>query len=482
MSIIIRRKADTVRIATVTSVLSCSAQEKLSTVKTLSFETMLEGTMERINDADAYIAEFENDFYDVTKVKKALQGGLYKISLDCEHVSYRLSNSNNRITEVTATGTPREILTVLLAGTEFHVGDVESNEPATFSVTSETTRRAAILGYAASMGFDVVFADYFVHLYLHRGSTRTKELVDRNVVSVSKTVDKADGTRAYACTIRNPSGISLGDEVHFAFSKLGIDENVRVVGMTRQPFTSKDVALEVDNYAPTIESQFARIETSMVAKGKNYYGVKISAEDGLAISRADGTARIKMNADEFAMQAEDSEGNMQNRIFFDPISGDYKFIGNVNINGGEINIGNNFRVDQQGNAYLAGDATIYGGKYYAGSPEDMEGFSQMTADGFVVYNGQTDVKLRFGYTSNGEDFPYVQLGSGSGASTDYGLIKKFSDGLWIGNSDPADASGTFKAKVGYNGMFFKFEDNTAYIVHDAQMRNIYTGAAIAKFG
>ena len=28
----------------------------------------------------------------------------------------------------------------------------------------------------------------------------------------------------------------------------------------------------------------------MVAKGKNYYGVKISAEDGLAISRADGTA------------------------------------------------------------------------------------------------------------------------------------------------------------------------------------------------
>lgn len=44
-----------------------------------------------------------------------------------------------------------------------------------------------------------------------------------------------------------------------------------------------------------------------------------------------------------------------------------------------------------------------------------------------------------------------------------GLIKKFSDGLWIGNSDPADASGEFKAKAGYNGMFFKFADNTAYI-------------------
>ena len=76
----------------------------------------------------------------------------------------------------------------------------------------------------------------------------------------------------------------------------------------------------------------------------------------------------------------------------------------------------------------------------------------------------------------------MQLGSGSGAQTDYGLIKKFSDGLWIGNSDPADASGDFVARAGYNGMFFKFADNTAYIVHDANMRNIYTGAAIAKFG
>ena len=482
MSIVIRRKTDNSRIATVASVLSCSAQEKLSTVKTLNFETLLEGAMERVNDTDAYVAEFENDFYDVTKVKKALSGGLYKITIDCEHVSYRLSNANNVISEVTSTGTPREILTVLLAGTEFHVGDVESNEPSTFTVTSETTRRAAVLAFAAGMGFDVIFSDYFVHLLLHRGSTVVKDLVERNVVSLSKTVDKAGGSRSYACTVRKPSGIALGDEVHFAFSKLGIDENVRVIGMTRQPFTSDNVTLEVNNYAPSIESQFARIETSMVAKGKNYYGVKITADEGLAITRADGTARVRMNADEFAMQATDSQGNLQNRIYFDPVSGDYKFIGNVNINGGEINIGNNFRVDQYGNAYLAGDATIYGGKYYAGSPEDMEGFSQMTADGFVVYNGQTDVKLRFGYTSNGEDFPFVQLGSGSGVNTDYGLIKKFSDGLWIGNSDPADASGTFRAKAGYNGMFFKFEDNTAYIVHDANMRNIYTGAAIAKFG
>ena len=482
MGFVIRRRSDSFLIASIDSVLSCSVQEKLSTVKTLSFETVLEGPVERVNDTDAYVVEYGGDYYDVAKVKKALSGGMYRVSFDCEHVSYRLTNGADTLNDFTVTGTPRAVLTALLSGTEFHVGEVEPNEAVTYSITSETTRRAAILGFCSEMGYDADFSDFFVHIYLHRGSRTAKELVDRNVVSVSKTTAKSDNSRSYSCTLHDPSGFELGDEVHFYFPKLGIDENVRIVGMSRQPFTSKDVSLEVDDYTPTIESQFARIETNMVAKGKNYYGVKITAENGLNITRADGTANVKMNADEFAMQAVDGEGRMQNRIYFDPITGDYRFIGNVSINGGEINIGDNFRVDQQGNAYLAGDATIYGGKYYAGRPEDSEGFSQMTADGFVVYNGQTDVKLRFGYTSNGEDFPYVQLGSGSGANTDYGLIKKFSDGLWIGNSDAANASGNFSAKNGYNGLFFKFEDNTAYIVHDTQMRNIYTGAAIAKFG
>jgi len=482
MNITIRRRTDSFRIATLEQVISCKVQEKLSTVKTLSFESLLDGDIARINDTDAYVVEYDEDFYDVAKVKKALKRGLYQISIDCEHVSYRLTTEAETVNNFSYTGTPRQILTQLLIGTEFHVGNVEPIEVATFSITSEMTCRAAILSYAASMGYDVEFEDFYVHIYAHRGDTQPKELVERNVVSISKSVSKVDSSRSYTCTLHAPTDIGLGDEVHFRFEKLDINDTVRVVGISRQPFTSKDVEIEVDDYEPTIESQFARIETNMVAKGKNYYGVKITADHGLNIERADGTANVKMNADEFAMQAVDGEGRMQNRIYFDPITGDYKFIGNVSINGGDINIGDNFRVDQQGNAYLAGDATIYGGKYYAGRPEDAEGFSQMTADGFVVYNGEEEVKLRFGYTSQGEDFPFVQLGSGSGAQTDYGLIKKFSDGLWIGNSDPADASGNFQAKVGYNGMFFKFEDNTAYIVHDTQMRNIYTGAAIAKFG
>jgi len=106
----------------------------------------------------------------------------------------------------------------------------------------------------------------------------------------------------------------------------------------------------------------------------------------------------------------------------------------------------------------------------------------MTDTGFDVYNGDREVKLRLAYTTEDEDYPYLQLGSGSGASTDFGLVKKFSDGLWIGNAEPEDETGAFEAKTGYNGIFFRFSDNTAFVVRDRTMKNIYTGSSIARFG
>lgn len=478
MDIVIRRRNGTL-VATVNKVTACVFTEKLSTVKTLSFETVLNEALESIADDEQYVVTFQNDYYDVVKIKKSLSNGLYFISFECEHISYRLSEE--ALTDFTCTGTPRVILAELLRGTVFSIGVIQPTVETTFTVTSSTTKRAAILAFCNTIGCDADFVDYRLNVYNHRGSVLLKDLVERNMVSVSKTTDKTDSTNSYTCTVRSPAGLNLGDEVHFRFTKLGIDDNVRVIGMKTQPFTSEDAELEVDHYSPSIESQFAQIETDMVAKDKNYYGAKISADSGLTVTRSDGTAKVILNADEFRMQAENDQGHLEDRLYFDPVTGDYRFVGTVKIDGGEINIGNNFRVDQHGNAYLAGDATIYGGKYYAGNPDEGEGFSEMTARGFEVYNGQTDIKLRFGYTSQGEDFPFIQLGSGSGEYTDYGLVKKFTDGLWIGNSEPSDESGNFTAKTGYNGIFFKFSNNTAYIVQNTTMKNIYTGAAIAKF-
>ena len=124
---------------------------------------------------------------------------------------------------------------------------------------------------------------------------------------------------------------------------------------------------------------------------------------------------------------------------------------------------------------------IIGGKFCAGSVEDPDGYVVMTNTGLEVFNGEGLRKIRLGYTSAGHDFPFVELGSGTDETTK-GLIKKFTDGLWIGNSAAAEATGLFAPTADYNGMFFAFSTGKAYVVQGTDMQNIYTGESVAKFG
>ena len=119
MDLIVRRTDNTI-VATVSTVFSCTIKEKLTTEKTLSFQALLDGGLENINDTDGYIVQCGNDFYDVVKVKKELSGGLYKISADCEHVSYRLTSYIK--SAFSQTGTPREILNTLVRLTGLTAG------------------------------------------------------------------------------------------------------------------------------------------------------------------------------------------------------------------------------------------------------------------------------------------------------------------------------------------------------------------------
>lgn len=467
-------------VTSIARLLSCDTQETLKGVKTLTIETILTDELStKLNGTD-FVVDFNSDFYDVTSIQKSLSKGLYKVKISCEHVSYRLNDYSKDV--FAETGTPRQILSRILDDTGFQPGVVDVQETSTFSIDETATVRSMILKFADKMNLDVSFEYYTVSLYKHRGRSNPIELIDDNVVSISKTTRTTRNNPSYSITIRNDKEIVVGDELHLKFTRLGIDENVRLIGIKAKPYTSKNIELEIGAYEVTMEAELVKLEEQAINKGMSYYGVKISPSSGLTVERDDGASKVIMNADEFRMQGLDDDGNLEDKLYFDPQSGNYKFKGSVELDGGNININNHFVVDANGNAYMSGDATIYGGKYYAGQPGGAEGFSQMTTNGFDVYNGEGDLKLKLGYTTEDEDYPFLQLGSGSGSSKDFGLVKKFQDGLWIGNSLPANDQGLFEAKVGYNGIFFKFEDNTAYVVKDTNMKNIYTGAAIAKFG
>ena len=467
-------------LSDVDRVLSCDTQVTLEGVKTISFETILtDDLLNNVTSTDCYI-NYNEEIYDIASMARSLSKGIYKVKFSGEHASYRLNNYSKE--SFSCTGTPKEILTKLLEGTEFIIGTCDGTTISTFEVEEESTLRSMVLNLADSLDMDISFDYFTVSILNHKGTTTPIELIDSNVVSISKTIKSTKENPTYAITIFNNKNLTVGDELHLKFTKLGIDENVRLIGIKAKPYTSKQIELEVGESESTVESDLVKITTEAVNKDTSYYGVKITTKEGLTIERGDSNAKVVMNSNEFKMQAKNKLGKYVDKLYFDSETGEYKFRGSVQVDAGSININDNFVVDENGNVTMQGTSTIYGGKYYSGTPGSTDGFSKMTATGFDVYNTEGDLKLKLGYTTEDEDYPFLQLGSGQGTSKDFGLIKKFEDGLWIGNSIAADDQGTFTAKEGYNGIFFKFEDNTAYVVKDTNMKNIYTGQAIAKFG
>lgn len=219
-----------------------------------------------------------------------------------------------------------------------------------------------------------------------------------------------------------------------------------------------------------------------VKLGQDYYGTSIDRTNGLTVQRINAlggvNARAVFNSDELSFYNESGA----KVLYFDPATGKFKFVGDVDVQNGSININDKFVVDENGDVKMSGKSSIYGGKYYAGDPEDDKGYSEMTSSGFQVINALGQLKLLFGYTSSEYDYPFIELGSGDNSSGSKGLLKKFQDGLWIGNNAPKNASGVFSPRSDYIGLFFSFTDNAAYVVSGRDMSNIYTGDAIAKFG
>lgn len=82
---------------------------------------------------------------------------------------------------------------------------------------------------------------------------------------------------------------------------------------------------ELDHEYP-YASQTERTLRRKVSLAVPYYGVTISREHGIEIKRSDGASEAIFNSDVFAMRAR-IDGQMKDRIYFDPVKGDYVFDG-----------------------------------------------------------------------------------------------------------------------------------------------------------
>lgn len=123
--------------------------------------------------------------------------------------------------------------------------------------------------------------------------------------------------------------MELGDSMTAGLIGETVSGPVFTIDVTGSGIEQADIAApgdaEIDHEYP-YASYVDRSLNRKMGLNTAYYGVTISRQKGLEIKRTDGTSEALFNSDVFAMRAL-IDGVMKDRIYFDPIKGDYVFDG-----------------------------------------------------------------------------------------------------------------------------------------------------------
>lgn len=502
------------KLGEIPQIVKGALSEKINADKTLTFEAPLTlASTGLINVSNT--VKYGTDWYDIAAFSKGENGGRTPtVTVECEHVSYRLNEST--VEYFTEIGTPTEILTAILADTDFTVGTVEFSELTTFSLQQETSVRNLLMQFATLLGAEIDFNGFEISLLTQRGSSTPKDLTaNKNLTLLSISVDKRtlddDGnpTIAYSCAIYDPvEALALGDSVTLEHALLGIDVTLRIVGITINPYNVKEVSIDVGNYVRGLEDDIYRIETQAVSKDALMNGCRIGPEYGFEAIRNDKLARAFFRSDGFSMQSGDGSGtSWTDKIYFDPISGKYVFDGELsatvisalsalitpNLYAGKATI-SELTVDQLDTSdkvrkYLSADATddnfqrvfdqyhefitaqtdgLEANKVQATNRDDdllywtdethTAASADVTAYPVYTYAYTEDVKMKLGFRldpgGSGFYIPVIEMGVGTGVNDNgKGIIYKSQTGLEI-NYYKSTTGEIRQVKLGEDGIIF----------------------------
>lgn len=387
-------------------------------------------------------------------------GIVYRI--ECEHANYRLRDGEDNIFPSYAfTGTPAQILTNILTGTEFNVGTVDYTDEVIVLVNEEITRKDLIYQLANLLGGEIEYTNlgFTINLLNSIGHDNGFEIrLGKNLKGITKTVDSRGGLKTYynvnIVELKNSNEyikkglqdlevIEVGDTVRVIDELMGINVVNRILSIEYNPIFAMNTSLEIANTIELITDKINQIETQSIKRADIIYGVRINSDVGLEIERKDKLGRTILNADEFRMQKGNGIGGYTDSLYFDAINQRYIFTGRLeasevvggtiegstitggningtNINGGTINIG----------ASNAIEITSSGGLGLL-----KIGATSMQASGsFVAWNG-SGLGLNFStLMKNGQDIatlsdiPSISGASGSFTTAD-GKTVTVSNGL-----------------------------------------------------
>lgn len=437
--------------------------EEINGENTLSFNSILtEKVASYVNEKN--IVELDDDYFDIAYYSKDMnEDGTVTMSVECEHISYRLNDPMYNMDYFTEIGTPNYILTRILQGTGFTVGTVEFTGNITYSAQEKKSRRRLLMEFVALLGGEVDFEKFTVSILKRRGNTDLQIFTKgKNIKIISKVYNGREDAPiiAYTCTpIALPNKeIGLGDDILLIQPELGIEDTLRVVRYGFDPDDNMLAEIEVANYINGLEDKLYRIETKKVTADKLYYGARIGPQFGFESIRSDNMARAYFNADAFKMQSGDGTGeNWIDKIYFDPISGEYIFDGALLVHHLETLLahvykddnGGKFKIyDNDGKLNLAMGVEGVGGDNIGGS--------------FVIYSDAPD--------ENNSNYRRVELGISR--SYDAGLMN-------VRDGEGRARAGIYGDNNGMGGVILIVDSSGQVVTYLTETRGVINNERIA---
>ena len=327
-------------LAVLKKVPTATRTESINAENELSFTAVLDAKA-TANIVAGNVIECEDDYFDIVYYQSQIgEDGTATVEVDGEHVSYRLNDDT--VDSFGMTGTPTEILTAILSGTDFTIGTVEPTASGAYTINEKTTRRGLLIGYANAIGAELSFSKFAVSLLTRRGSDEPRIFTaGKNLRLASKTYNGRQSP-ALVSYEAEPIGLpdaplSLGDDVKLVQPELGIDSTLRIITLAYNPLDSLVSEITISNYIVTLENQFYQMTQTSLTKDKVYHGVKLGPDNGLEITRTDNKARALFNSGTLSFQIGDGTGgNWVDKLYYDSVDNKIKFTGDINMLGGSI--------------------------------------------------------------------------------------------------------------------------------------------------
>jgi hypothetical protein len=273
--------------------------------------------------------------------------------IKCEHVIYELIKDS--VDSYTQTGTPTEILTNLLNGTDFTVGTIDFTNPIVFAVNRNANKLNILISLANSLGGELDFSNngYTIDILNSVGQDNNYRVeINKNLKSINKIVENRGELKAtYKFKILNIfksneliekgledlEKVNIGDIIYLRDNLLNIDTTQSVYEISEDVIKNKMIDIVTGNNFDLISDAISFLQETAIKQTDIIYGIKINSDVGMEVERADKKARSIFNADEFKMQTGDGAGNYIDAVYFNPSTGKYYFDGTLAANIVEAN-------------------------------------------------------------------------------------------------------------------------------------------------